>query len=688
MVLSKIEAKKRIEKLRKVIDHHRYFYHVLDKQEISDAALDSLKKELFDLEQEHPEFITFDSPTQRIGGRPLKEFKKFRHPEPMLSFNDAFDRKDMGEWQERFERLSKGASESGFYSELKIDGLAIELVYRGGLLEVGSTRGDGITGEDVTQNLKTVEAIPLRLLDEEEIIENLKKDKLDHFIPGVTKAIFDELVVRGEIFITKKEFEVINREQKKKELKEYANPRNLAAGSVRQLDPAVTRARKLDSYAYALKTDVGQKTHEEEHLILKAMGFKTNFHNKFSRNMEAVQEFRDYWEKHREKLDYEIDGIVVAVNDNRTFKKLGVVGKSPRGAVAYKFSPKEAQTIVEDIIVQVGRTGTLTPVAVLKPVNIGGVTVSRATLHNLDEVRRLGVKIGDTVIVGRAGDVIPDVRQVIKELRTGKEKEFHMPKKCPACREPVERFADQVAYRCVNKNCPAIKREAIYHFVSRNAFDIDGVGPKIIDQLIDAGLIRDSADLFKLKKEDLLNLERFADKSAENTINAIQAKKGVSLDKFIYSLGIDHVGEETAFVLARRFKKLDNIRNTSLEELQNAPDIGPIVAQSIYDWFQKPYNIKLLGQFDKFGIKIQVEKITKESTKLAGKTFVLTGGFESMTRDEAKEKIRDLGGDVSSSVSKEIDYIVAGSDPGSKYERAKRFKIKIITEQEFLNMLK
>ncbi|MBI2674743.1 MAG: NAD-dependent DNA ligase LigA, partial [Candidatus Yanofskybacteria bacterium] len=423
------------------------------------------------------------------------------------------------------------------------------------------------------------------------------------------------------------------------------------------------------------------------HQILKSLGFKTNPHNKFAKNLDEVQQFRDYWEKHRDKLNYEIDGIVVILNDERSFQRTGVVGKAPRGAIAYKFSPNESETVVEDIIVQVGRTGVLTPVAKLKPVNIGGTTVSRATLHNLDEIKRLGVKIGDTVIVGRAGDVIPDIKKVLKELRTGKEKDFHMPSKCPACREPVERSAEQVAYKCVNKNCPAIRREAIYHFVSKRAFDIDGVGPKIIDQLMDAALINDAADLFALEKEDLLNLERFAEKSAENTIKALQDKKNVSLNKFIYSLGIDHVGEETAFVLAKKFKGLEKIEDASLEDLRSVPDIGPIVAESIYNWFQKKYNQNLISKFKKAGIRVSEEKSSAKSEKLAGKTFVLTGALETLGRDEAKNRIRELGGDVSSSVSKNTGYVVAGSEPGSKYDEAKKLGIKIIDEKEFLKML-
>ena len=384
--MNKAETEKRVEKLKKLINHHRYLYHVLDKQEISDSALDSLKNELFDLEQQFPDLITADSPTQRVGGKPLKEFAKARHPEPMLSFNDAFDNKDMKEWETRFEKIDTGASKHGYYCELKIDGLAIELTYKKGFLETGSTRGDGLIGEDVTTNLRTIGAIPLKLE-----------------IPNSKFQIPKEFVVRGEVFITKNDFERINGEQEKAGLKAYANPRNLAAGSVRQLDPKITASRNMDSFAYSIVTDLGQKTHEEEHQILKSLGFKTNPHNKFAKDLDEVQKFRDYWEKHRDKLNYEIDGIVVILNDERALQRTGVVGKAPRGAIAYKFSPKEAETIVEDIIIQVGRTGILTPVAKLKPVSIGGTTVSRATLHNLDEIMRLGLKIGDTVIVGRAG---------------------------------------------------------------------------------------------------------------------------------------------------------------------------------------------------------------------------------------------------------------------------------------------
>ena len=669
--MAKQDVKQRIEKLKKLITKYRYHRLVLDKPIIEESAEDSLKKELFDLEQQFPELVTPDSPTQRVAGKPLSKFEKFTHPARMFSFNDAFSREDMEDWIERLKRLDPSAVKHGFYCELKIDGLAIELIYKNGLLKIGSTRGDGTVGENVTQNLKTVEAIPLNIQ-----------------IPNSRFQIRDSLVIRGEVFIGKKEFEKVNKEQKKKEKAVYANPRNLAAGSVRQLDPKVTASRHLDSYAYSLITELGQKVHEDEHKILHELGFKTNPHNKFCRNLEEVQEFRDYWEKHREKLNYEIDGIVVIVNDNKMFRKLGVVGKAPRAAIAYKFSPKESTTKVKDIIVSVGRTGVLTPVAVLEPVEIGGTTVSRATLHNEDEIRRLDVRVGDTVVVGRAGDVIPDIKKALKELRTGREKIFNFPAKCPVCGGPIKRVEGEAAHKCVNKNCPGIKREAIYHFVSKGAMNIDGVGPKIIDQLMDVGLIKDAADLYALKKEDLLNLERFAEKSAQNTIDSIQTGTKVPLNRFVFAVGIPHVGSETAVDLARKFGNLDKIKEASVEELSKIPDIGTVVAQSIYDWFRSDYGQKLLVKFKKAGVLVLKQESTQKSSKLKGLTFVFTGSLNDISREQAEEIVRENGGDVSSSVSKETDYVVAGDEPGSKYDKAKKLGVKIVSEKEFLNMVK
>lgn len=670
--MNKEAVKNRIEKLKKEISKYRYAYHVLDKSLISDAVLDSLKKELFDLENQYPKFITPDSPTQRIGGEPLKQFKKVRHKKPMLSFNDAFSESDMRDWIKRVENYIGRPIKQSFYCELKIDGLAIELVYENGILVQGSTRGDGIVGEDITQNIKTIDAIPLKL------------------------EIPPRLVVRGEVFIDQKEFERVNKEQEKKGGKIFANPRNMAAGSVRQLDPKIAAGRKLDSFIYDMMDSAKQKTHEETHKLLKEIGFKTNPHNKKVDSLEEVFKFRDYWEKHREKLAYEIDGVVVIVNDNKIFDDAGVIGKAPRGAIAYKFSPKEATTVIENIKIQVGRTGVLTPVAILKQVGLGGINITHATLHNFDQIKRLGLKIGDTVIISRAGDVIPQVVKVLKNLRTGKEKEFKMPDKCPVDGSKI--IKEDVIYRCSNSDCGARVRQSLRHFVSRAAFDIRGLGGKIIERFIDEGLISDAANIFELKEGDIAVLKRFGEKSAENIIREIGGKKTISLPRFIYSLGILHIGEETALLLAKQLRiknlelKIKDIikitQNFSLEELQKIQDIGPKVAQSVYNWFHNEKNIKFLEKLEKVGIVIESSKQQVVGSKLKGKTFVLTGSLESMSRDEAKEKIRELGGDISESVSKKTDYVIAGNEPGSKYEKGKKLGVKILTEKELLEMLK
>ena len=686
--MDKEQAKERIEKLKKTINHHRHLYHVLDKQEISDSALDSLKKELFDLEQNFPDLVTADSPTQRVGGKPLKEFKKFKHPKRMLSFNDAFSEKDMQDWQTRFMRLlseadlplQEGKQKIEYYCELKIDGLAVELIYNNnGFLETGSTRGDGTTGEDVTENLKTIEAIPLKI-------------DLSAWV-GEKKQI----IARGEVFISKKEFERINKEQKEKELPVYANPRNIAAGSVRQLDSKITALRKLDSFMYGLETDFGQKTHEDAHKILKNLGFKTsNKYNKLCHNLEEVVKFREYWIKEREKLGFEIDGIVVTVNDNKIYEKLGVVGKAPRGAIAFKFPQAEAVTKVLDIKVQVGRTGAMTPVAILKPVQVTGITISRATLHNEDEIKRLGVKIGDTVVVGRAGDVIPDIIKVLPELRAGKEKNFKMPDKCPSCGAKLSvkggsASGGEKILRCPNKNCFAQKRRGFYHFASRSAFNFDGLGPKIIDRLLDEGLVEDPADLFDLKEGDIKNLERFAEKSAENLINSIQARREIDLSRLIYALGIRNVGEKTAIDLAKHFGLIKKIKDAKLEEIDEIKNIGPVVAKSIFSWFQDKENIKHLQKLENVvkikNLKLEI-KNKSQNTKVSGKTFVLTGGLKGMARDQAKAKIRELGGEISESVSSKTDYVIAGSEAGSKLDKAKKLGVKVLSEKEFLNFLK
>jgi len=700
--ISESEARLRIARLKKTIDHHRYLYHVLDREEISDAALDSLKKELFDLENQFPKLITSDSPTQRVAGKPLKEFKKVRHGVRMTSFNDAFSEEDMTDWLDRLENYLHAPLVSNrklqinpFYCELKIDGLAIELEYEDGIFVRGSTRGDGMIGEDVTQNLRTVEAIPLRLLDLDSIIENLKKVSLD---PKLYNLNPHRLVVRGEVFLTKKEFARINAEQGKKGVKLYANPRNIAAGSIRQLDPMVTAARRLDSFEYDIVTDIGQTYHEEVHMLLKAFGFKTNSNNQAAKDMKDVFAFRDYWAKHRERLNYEIDGTVAIVNDNAVFARAGIIGKAPRGAIAYKFSPREATTVVLDIKVQVGRTGALTPVAVMRPVNVGGTTITHATLHNADEIARLGLKIGDTVIISRAGDVIPQITKVLSELRTGHEKTFHMPDQCPVDGSKVVR--DGAVHRCVSKTCAAKHREFLYHFVSRGAFNIDGLGPKIIDRFLDEGLVSDAADIFGIEKGDIAALEQFGEKSADNIVSEIAMKKKLPLARFLYSLGIFRVGEETATTLSHNFQfpvfnsqvKIKDIaglfKEITLEDLQKAPDIGPKVAQSIYDWFHDPKNENFLDRLERAGVIVVAEKHDVGSEKFIGRTFVLTGSLESLTREAAKEKIRTLGGDISESVSSKTDYVVAGSEPGSKYEKAKKLGVSILNENDFLRLLK
>jgi DNA ligase (NAD+) len=714
--MTKSQARERVGHLKKVIKKYRASRLIYNKELVTPEVEDALKKELFDLEQQFPDLVTPDSPTQRVAGKPLKEFTKVRHDVRMTSFNDAFSEEDMRAWLARLKNyLGKGVAAlvfegsksqtprkgqrnnawAPFYCELKIDGLAIELEYENGVFVRGSTRGDGMIGEDVTQNLRTVEAIPLTLLEPDEVADNLKKMSLD---PTAYTLAPRRLVVRGEVFLTKKEFARINREQEKKKLKPYANPRNIAAGSIRQLDPAVTASRRLDSFQYDIVTDIGQAYHEEEHLILKAFGFRTNPWNKPARDFADILAFREYWAKHREKLDYEIDGTVVIVSDNTTFDRAGIIGKAPRAAIAYKFSAREATTVVEEIKVQVGRTGALTPVAVMRPVNVGGITITHATLHNAQEIERLGLKIGDTVVVSRAGDVIPQVTKVLTELRTGHERAFKMPARCPVDGSPVVR--EGAIHRCSSKTCAAQHREALYHFVSRGAFNIEGLGPKIIDRFLDEGLISDAADIFTLQAGDIAALERFGERSAENIVNEVAEKKRLPLARFLNAVGILHVGEETAALLAKSLDFpharglvgikdiLKTFEELSLDDLQKVPDIGPKVAESIHRWFHEQRNIKFLERLAKAGVIVTAEPRTAAHGKLAGKTFVLTGTLESMSREEAKEKIRARGGEASESVSKKTDYVVAGSEPGSKYEKAQKLGVKIIDEKEFSRMLK
>ena len=688
--MNKKGAVERMRKLRKIIDYHRTLYNTFDAPEISDAAFDTLKNELEELEHKFPTLVTPNSPTQIVGGAPLPKFEKVFHETPMLSFNDAFSEEEMNEWAERVDRYLqdntfRSLKNSGFYCELKIDGLAIELIYEGGLLVRALTRGDGKIGEDVTQNVATISSIPQKL-------EQMGAWKIPR-----------HLVVRGEVFINLKELKRINAAQEKKGLKPYANPRNLAAGSVRQLDPKIASSRRLESFQYEIASSlgVGLKTHEEKHKALASWGFFVNPHNRFEKDMKGVFAFRDEWEKRRGKLPYEIDGVVAIINDNNIFVSAGTVGKAPRGAIAYKFSPREAATVVLEIKVQVGRTGVLTPVATLRPVEVGGIVISHATLHNEDEIRRLGLKIGDTVIVSRAGDVIPKVTKVLPELRTGREKEFHMPARCPVDGSHVVR--EGVLYHCGNSACGARHREALYHFVSRKAFNIRGLGEKVIDRFLDEGLIADAADIFTLRKGDIIALPRFGEKSADNILKETEERKTVTLPRFLFGIGILHIGEETAFVLAEKIanhkskitKPTDVLKacgKLSLEDLETIPDVGPKVAQSVYHWFHDKKNLDFLRRLEKAGVRITDysahRRIPITSYAFSGKTFVLTGVLETMSRDEAKERIRSLGGSMSGSVSSKTDYVVAGEEPGSKYEKAKKLGVTIIGEKEFLKMMK
>lgn len=666
----KKKAKERIEKLRKLIDQYRYEYHVLDKPSVSDAVNDSLKHELQELENQFPDLITPDSPTQRVGGQPLDKFKKVTHKSRMLSLTDAFSFDELKEWVERDKR-TLGVSElkTDYFAELKMDGLAISITYRHGDLVIGATRGDGTIGEDVTNNLKTIEAIPLHLRRDSKYYDKAK----------------EELIVRGEIYMEKTAFERVNAEQKKKGGDTFANPRNAAAGSVRQLDPKITTSRELSFVAWSMETNLGQKLHHQEHEIMQDLGFRVIKENKLCHSLNEVEKFKEDIEKKREKLDFQIDGIVVVVDDDKLFDRLGVVGKAPRAQIAYKFAPEQATTIVKDIIVQVGRTGKLTPVAEFIPTLVAGSTISRATLHNEDEMNKKDIRIGDTVVIQKAGDVIPEVVSVIKKLRPAHARKFVFPKRCPICGSKVVRVPGEAAHRCTNKFCFAQQKRQMQHFVSKGGMDIEGLGPKILEQLIKEGLIKHEGNLYKITEDDLKPLERFAEKSAENLIESIKNSKIVPLGRFIYALGILNVGEETAYDLASRFGTLEKIENASLEELEKVQDIGFVVAKSIYNYFHDEKNLNKIRDLLKSGVKIEGQRQTK--SKITGKGFVVTGGLESYSREEAKQAIRDRGGEVHETVTKETNYVVVGTEPGSKYDKAKKLGTKMITEEQFKNLL-
>jgi len=687
--MNKAEAEKRIKKLKRQLQEIDYAYYVLDRPIVSDAVRDSLKDELERLEKQYPALITPDSPTQRIGGKALGKFDKYRHKIPKWSFDDMFSFAEVREFDAKTKRFL-GLPEDRdleYVCELKIDGLNMSFIYEHGLLSKGVTRGDGVIGEVVTHTVRTIGSVPL-LLNEPLNIE-----------------------VGGEVYMPIDSFKKINKEQKKKGEAPFANPRNAAAGTVRQLDPAVAAGRDLDTFMWTIYEPLhyGLKAQLEIMEKMTALGFKVNPHYKKVKNIEAVKQYFDHWRQYRQTLPYQIDGIVIKINDLSLQERLGRTAKYVRWAAAYKFPAEQVTTVVEDIGVQVGRTGVLTPVAHLTPVALAGSIVKRATLHNLDEVNRLDVKIGDTVVLQKAGDVIPDIVEVLPKMRTGKEKKFQMPKTCPVCGRKVAKKEGEVAYYCTNKNCYAQQIEKLAHFVSKPGFDIDGLGPKILEQLQQEDLIKNPADIFTLTEDDLRPLERFAEKSAQNLIEAIGRSREIALAKFIYALGIRHVGEETALLLAKQVSRSGSAwgragrqskKNKSLgpkdllikfdaldlRQLEQIKEVGEKVAGSIKEWFADKGNRELLKDFDRSGVRI-IPPEAAAAGKLNGLTFVLTGELESYTRDEAKEKIRSLDGAVSSSVSSQTDYVVVGDQPGSKYDRAKKLGVKTIAEAEFKRLL-
>ena len=674
--MTQAEAQKRIAKLRTAVEKYRHSYHVLNESLISEEALDSLKKELLDLETEFPMLVTPDSPTQRVAGAPLPGFKKINHEVAQWSFNDAFSEEDMMEFDARVRRMLRERFERDivptYTAELKIDGLKIVFTYEKGILKTAATRGNGAVGEDVTENAKTIEAVPLRL----------------------SQPI--DVIVEGEAYMPKTAFERLNKIQEKKGEALYANPRNITAGTIRQLDPRIVAERKLSTFIY----DISRSSEEiparqdEELKQLRNLGFRVNPHFKRCKDMSEVIAYWKLWQEKKDKEDYLIDGVVVKVTEREYQDALGYTGKAPRWGIALKFPAEQVTTVVEDIALQVGRTGVVTPVAHLRPVLVYGSTVSRATLHNEDEIRRLDVRIGDTVILQKAGDVIPDIVQVLTEFRSGREKVFHMPKTCPECDTPLTKkivglkgTEESAAFYCPNPQCPAKDRRTLYHFTSKHALDIEHLGPKNLDLLLDEGLIASRADIFTLKKGDLLELPRFAEKSADNLLASIEKARSVPLERFIVALSIPEVGEETARDLAVHFGTIDAVRAATREELENMNGVGPSVSAALIEWFKDKHNIKILTDLTK-QLTIVAPKKEKRSTVFAGKTFVLTGTLPTLGRDEAKAMVLANGGKVSSAVSKKTDYVLAGESAGSKYDEAEKLGVPIIDEAAFLKLVK
>src|SRR6266481_5214389 len=663
-------VKKEIEELREKLRYHEYRYYVLDDPEISDAAYDRLMNRLKELEAANPEWATPDSPTVRVGGAPREGFSTVRHARPMMSLDNAFSYDALRDWDRRV-REGSGQEKIEYIAEHKFDGLSISLQYEDGVLVRGATRGDGTTGEDVTPNVKTIRSIPLRV-----DAGVLKKIKLP--------ANFE---VRGEVMMTRKSFEMLNQQQERSGGKIFMNPRSAAAGAVRVLDPAITASRRLDFFAYYLLVDgkVPFANHSESLQALKQLHFRASDDWKLCAGIEAVIAYCEDWDAKREKLAYEIDGVVIKVNSIAIQNELGYTSRAPRWAIAYKYPARQETTVVNDIIVQVGRTGTMTPVAVLEPVQVGGVTVSRSTLHNMDEIERLGLQIGDTVLIERAGEVIPHVLKVVKEGKS--RKPFRMPKHCPECRSTIHHVEGEVAYRCVNAACPAKRKESILHFAGRHAMSIDGLGDKIVDQLVEKGLVKDVADLYALNEEEVAGLERMAEKSAQNLLEEIEASKKNSLERLIYALGIQFVGERTGQLLAEHFSSLEELAAAKEEQLEEVPEVGPKVAARIVEFFSEAANRPLIKKLNKAGVHPTAEKRKVKSDKFAGKSFVFTGELANRSREEAAEIVQQHGGKVSGSVSKKTGYVVVGTDPGSKYDKAKELGVAILTEAEFEKML-
>lgn len=665
MSMSLQEARAKVEALRKELNEHNYRYYVLDSPTISDAEYDRLMQELIALENLFPELVTPDSPSQRVGGSVSSTFTSYHHRKPLLSLSNAFNSNDLQDFNRRVV-TSLGAPVE-YVVEAKIDGLSIALIYEDGLLVRGATRGDGENGEDVTANLKTVRSIPLRL-----------------------KTPVPRLEVRGEVYMPKAAFTRLNSEREAKGETLFANPRNAAAGSIRQLDPKVTAKRTLSAFIYEITYVEGIEltTHWEALQFLKKLGFQVESHSKLCDSVTEVIKFCEEWTATRNSLPFEIDGIVIKVNSLEQQRTLGATAKSPRWAVAYKFPAEQVKTIVKDIVLSVGRTGVLTPTAVLEPVKVAGSLVSRATLHNEDIIRSKDIKIGDKVIIQKAGDIIPEVVEVVKKERTGEEKDFAFPKFCPECGSHVVRFENEAAARCTGGlACPAQIREGIIHFASRDAMNIEGLGPKVIEQLLQAGLIKNAADLYYLQFEDLLKLDRMAELSATNLLKAIAESKKATLGQLIFALGIRHVGAQTGKALAAKFQSLDALSQASALELMETQDVGPRMAQSIVDFFAESQNQKVIQRLREAGVNMESNGQAVHDGKLVGKQFVLTGTLPNLTRKEAQEMIESQGGKVSSSVSKKTDYVVVGADPGSKYDKALKLGIPILNEEQLLDLL-